>query len=173
MPLNFTACRDTFVLLAACALAAGAAAQGAAPGNTASPACPPAASYKAPQVYGLWTARFTAPPDGLPAAATLLLQQHAEFSASLSGFVSRDLGVAAGTPKIAGHAARALLAGDLEDGILVLDESSDNTSITGIWNGEVVAESCGQQIRGVWKDTSKSAPPDAPEVPFLLTRRPG
>ncbi|RYX88795.1 MAG: hypothetical protein EOO28_35185 [Comamonadaceae bacterium] len=127
---------------------------------------------KAPQIYGLWRVAFTAPPDGLPASATMLLERHAEFSESLAGFISRDLGAAAGSPKIAGHAPKARLAGDLEDGILVLDESSDNISITGTWNGEIVESAgapCGRLIRGVWKDTSKSAPPDAPDIPFTLT----
>lgn len=142
-------------------------------GTAPAAGCAPAAKMKAAQIYGLWRVVFTAPPAGLPAAATMLLERHAEFSESLAGLVSRDLGAAAGTPAIAGHAAKARLAGDLEDGILVLDESSDNISITGTWNGEVVEASCGTLIRGVWKDTSKSAPPDAPDISFTLSRIPG
>lgn len=134
--------------------------------------CPPPKDMKAAQLYGLWTVRFMNPPDGLPVAATLLLEQHAEFSDSLAGMVGRDLGAAVGSPKISGHAAKAALAGDLEDGFLLLDESSDNVSITGTWNGEIVADSCGKLIRGNWKDTSRSAPDNAPDVPFTLTRLP-
>ncbi|MBC7608141.1 MAG: hypothetical protein H7228_00985 [Polaromonas sp.] len=140
----------------------------ATPAST-KPDCGPAKDLKAQQLYGLWTARFTNPPEGLPAAATMLLEKHAEFSESLAGIVSRDLGVASGSPKIAGHAAKAFLAGDLEEGVLILDESSDNLSITGTWNGEMVAGSCGKAFKGVWKDTSKSAPVDAPDIPFTLT----
>ncbi len=138
-----------------------------APGN-----CPPAQSMKAAQLHGMWGARFMNPPEGLPVTATLLLEQHAEFSESLAGSVSRDLGAYSGSPKVAGHAAKAELAGDLEQGILMLDESSDSLSITGAWNGELVADSCGQVIRGTWKDTSRSAPADAPDVPFVLRRLP-
>ena len=134
--------------------------------------CPPAQSMKAAQLYGMWGARFMNPPEGLPVTATLLLEQHAEFSESLAGSVSRDLGAYSGSPKVAGHAAKAELAGDLEQGILLLDESSDSLSITGAWNGELVADSCGQVIRGTWKDTSRSAPADAPDVPFVLRRLP-
>ncbi len=123
---------------------------------------------KAEQLYGLWAVRFSQPPAGLPERATLRLERHAEFSESLAGTVSRELAAAAG----AGHAARAELAGDLEAGMLLLDESSDGTSITGTWNGEMVAGSCGKVFRGVWKDTSRSAAADAPEVPFTLTRLP-
>ena len=135
-------------------------------------ACPVAKGMRASQIFGLWAVRFSHPPTGLPATATMLLERHAEFSDSLAGMVSRDLGTAAGTPAIAGHAAKALLAGDLEDGLLLLDESSDKISITGTWNGEMVAGSCGKTFAGSWKDTSKSAPDNAPDVPFTLTRLP-
>lgn len=165
--MTFFSARSFVLAFTAMLTAAGAGAQ------TPAAACTPAKAVKAPQLYGLWSVRFINPPRGLPADATLLLEQHREFSESLAGMVSRDLGAAAGTPAIAGHAAKALLAGDLDDGILVLDESSDNTSITGTWNGEVVEGSCGKEVKGVWKDTSRSAPPDAPDVAFTLTKRPG
>ena len=127
---------------------------------------------KAEQLHGLWAVRFNNPPTGLPATATLLLERHAEFSESLAGTVSRDLGGAAGSKAIAGHAAKAALAGDLEGGLLLLDESSDNVSISGTWNGEMVEGSCGKVFQGSWKDTSSSAPANAPDVPFTLTRQP-
>jgi hypothetical protein len=135
--------------------------------------CPAAGKdMKAEQLFGRWKANFVKPPEGLPATATMLLKRHAEFADSLSGEVSRDLGKAAGSPKIAGHATRAALAGDLDEGMLLLDESSDNISITGTWNGEMLAGSCGKVFQGMWKDTSKSAADDAPDIPFTLTRMP-
>lgn len=127
---------------------------------------------KAEQLFGRWTARFSNPPDGLPATADLLLQRHAEFSDSLAGNVRRTLGAASNLQLQAGHAAQAALAGDLEDGMLLLDESSDNISITGTWNAEMVKDSCGKAFIGVWKDTSKTANPDAPGVPFTLQKLP-
>jgi hypothetical protein len=127
---------------------------------------------KAAQLYGLWAVRFSNPPAGLPARATMLLERHAEFAESLAGIVSRDLGAAGGSKAIAGHAAKAALAGDLEGGMLLLDESSDNVSITGTWNGEMVEGSCGKAFKGNWKDTSSSAPDNAPDIPFTLTRLP-
>ena len=135
--------------------------------------CPVAHAMKASQLYGVWQVTFTRPPAGMPVKAVMRLERHEEFSESLSGTVSRDLGAVAGTPKTTGHAATAALAGDLEDGLLLLDESSDNLSISGTWNGQVTEGSCGRQITGVWKDTSATAPPDAPDVPFTLTKRPG
>jgi len=127
---------------------------------------------KADQLYGRWAVRFTHPPAGLPERATMLLKRHAEFSESLAGTVSRELGSAAGTPAIAGHSAQVALAGDLDEGMLLLDESSDNVSITGTWNGEMKPGSCGRVYQGQWKDTSRSAAPDASGVPFTLTRLP-
>ena len=162
--------------LTACLLNSGAVgqvAQKTQPSQAAASAtasCPTAATMKAVQLHGLWKAVFVKPPAGLPANATVLLERHAEFSESLAGIVSRDLGAASGTPAIAGHAAKAFLAGDLEDGVLLLDESSDNLSITGTWNGEFVKNACGKVFRGTWKDTSRSALENAPDVPFTLTR---
>ena len=155
------------ILIASNALLACATAQ-----NTPETACPPARSMKAEQLYGRWAVRFDPAPAGLPERATMRLQRHAEFSESLAGTVSRDLGAAAGTPALAGHAAEAALAGDLDEGMLLLDESSDRISITGTWNGEMQPGSCGQVYQGRWKDTSASATPDAPDIPFTLTRLP-
>lgn len=159
--------RLALLLTVSCALSTGLGAQ-----TKPDTVCPAAADMKAAQLYGLWAVRFANPPAGLPARATMLLERHAEFAESLAGVVSRDLGPAAGTKAIAGHAAKAALAGDLEGGMLLLDESSDNISITGTWNGEMVEGSCGNAFKGSWKDTSSSAPDNAPDVPFTLTRLP-
>ena len=135
-------------------------------------ACPTAQTMKAVQLHGSWKVAFVKPPVGLPAKATMRLEQHAEFAESLAGTVTRALGAAAGTAAIVGHSPKAFLAGDLEDGVLLLDESSDNLSITGTWNGEFVKNSCGKVFKGTWKDTSRSAIENAPDVAFTLTRLP-
>lgn len=171
----FNRLRFAIFLIAACTLVTWASAQNKPqnkPQDRPQARCPAAQEVKAEQLHGQWAVRFTQPPAGLPARATMRLQRHAEFSESLAGSVSRDLGAAAGSPAIAGHAAQAQLAGDLDEGLLLLDESSDGVSITGTWNGEMVAGSCGKVYQGSWKDTSRSAPPDAPDVPFTLTRLP-
>lgn len=142
-------------------------------GPAAATACPPANQLKPAHIHGTWRVRFTPAPAGLPADALLQLQQHAEFSESVAGFVSRALAPPAGQPAPGGHAAKAQLAGDLEDGYLSLDESSNGISITGAWNGKMVEGTCGKTITGTWKDMSSSAPPDAPEVPFILERLSG
>ena len=154
------------LLIALSALASCASAQ-----NRHETGCVPTERMKADQLHGRWAVEFANPPAGLPSQATVLLKRHAEFSESLAGTVSRTLGSAA-APAIAGHSAQAALAGDLDEGILLLDESSDNVSITGTWNGEMKAGSCGTVYQGIWKDTSRSAVPDAPDIPFTLTKLP-
>lgn len=124
-------------------------------------------AIRAPQLYGRWQVMIENPPAGLPKAATMTLTRHAEFSESLAGTVVRTLATNSGP-----RSNKAALAGDLEDTILILDESSNNINITGTWNAEMVAGSCGRLFKGVWKDTSSSAPLVAPDVPFTLRKLP-
>ena len=134
-------------------------------------ACLAAKNIKAPQLYGVWQVTFARAPAGLPNTAVMRLERHAEFADSLRGTVSREMApTAVNSP---GHAPKAALAGDVEDGFVILDESSNNISISGTWNGQLVEASCGREVTGVWKDTSASAAPDAPEVAFTMVKRPG
>lgn len=163
--MNFNISRIAIFLIATSALVSCANAQ-----KIHQTACPEAGSIKADQLYGRWAVRFTPPLAGLPGQAIMELKRHAEFSESLAGTVIRELGRAVGNASIAGHSARAALAGDLDEGMLLLDESSDNISITGTWNGEMQPGSCGKVYQGKWKDTSRSAAADAPEIPFTMTK---
>jgi hypothetical protein len=130
-------------------------------------ACPAAQQLKAEDLHGQWTVQFTNPPRGLPVLATLELQRHADYADSLAGTLLRDLSAAPGG-QVAGHSPRAQVVGDLENGLLMLDESSNGTNLTASWDGKVLDGSCGKIIQGVWKDLSSDAPPDAPDVPFTL-----
>ena len=135
-------------------------------------ACPTAQQVKTEDLHGQWSVEFTNPPRGLPTKATLQLQRHAEYSESLAGTLQRNLSSAPGG-RVPGHAARAQVAGDLEGGMLLLDESSNGINLTASWDGKVVDGSCGQTIQGVWKDLSSDAPPDAAEVPFTMRQTSG
>jgi hypothetical protein len=172
MMINLHRLKSATLLIAAFTLHTWAGAQNSTekPAPAAAVACPDAKALKPAQIHGLWRARFSPAPAGLPAEATLRIERHAEFSDSVAGSVSRDLGPTAATAAAGGHAARAQLAGDLEDGFLSLDESSNGVSITGTWNAEMEQGSCGKKFKGVWKDTSNNAPPDAADVPFTLER---
>ena len=172
-------------LIAACAHINWATAQNSTR-NPPKTACVATKDIKAPQLYGVWQVSFTNPPLGLPATASMLLEKHAEFSDSLQGVVTRKLPANAKqnvkpdnklldratnpAPDKDGHAPTAALAGDVEDGFVILDESSNNISISGTWNGQLVEGSCGREVQGLWKDTSASAPPDAPDVPFTMKK---
>ena len=158
--------------MASGAVATAALAQDTLKPLTASAVCPPVAGVPAARLYGAWAVQFENPPPGMPSAATMLLERHAEFSESLAGTVSRDVSVVTGSAAVQRRGIKAALAGDFEGGILILDESSNSINITGTWNGEMVAGSCGKEFRGNWKDTSSSAPANAPDVPFTLRKLP-
>ena len=167
MKMKFRSClSNAIVVIAACVNSNWATAQNT-PKSEPKIACPDSKNIRAPQLYGMWQVSFTNPPAGLPKTAVMLLEKHEEFGDSLAGIVSRDAVTARG------HAAKAALAGDVEDGFVILDESSDNISISGTWNGQLVEDSCGREVKGMWKDTSASAAPDAPAVAFTMAKQPG
>ena len=95
--------------------------------------CPHASEVKQAQMLGLWRAEFA----GQGHAGTLLLEKHAFYSLSFSGFINRG-------------GERRQLAGDVEDGEFTLEESADGKRIAATWLGEVVEGSCGKEIRGTW-----------------------
>ena len=174
MKPNLTQRSKTFaiVLVAGYVMITGAKAQIHPNKSTSKVVCPAVAGVPAARLYGAWAVQFENPPVGMPSTATMLLERHAEFSESLAGTVSRDVSVVTGSAAVQRRGIKAALAGDFEDGILILDESSNNINITGTWNGEVVKDSCDRLFKGVWKDTSSSAPLDVPDVPFTLRKLP-
>ena len=174
MKPNLTQRSNTFAifLVAGYAMITGASAQIHPNKSTPKVVCPAVAGVPAARLYGAWAVQFVNPPVGMPSTATMLLERHAEFSESLAGTVNRAVGVATGSAAAQQRSIKAALAGDFEDGILILDESSNSINITGTWNGEMVAGSCGKEFRGNWKDTSSSAPANAPDVPFTLRKLP-
>ncbi|WBY00362.1 hypothetical protein PE066_12855 [Ramlibacter tataouinensis] len=96
--------------------------------------CPQPAEVTPLQMLGLWHAEF----DGLAQGATLLLERHPVYAQSLRGAINRD-------------GERRLVAGDIEEGEVTLEESADGRRIDGTWLGEVVPGSCGREIRGSWQ----------------------
>jgi hypothetical protein len=66
---------------------------------------------------------------------------------------------------------QSALAGDLDGGFLLLDESSDHIRITASWNGEMVPGSCGTAFAGLWKDLSVDSD-NTLDIAFTLTRLP-
>lgn len=113
----------------------------------AAPSCPAPAEVAQRHLLGLWRATF----DGQARGATLLLEPHPEFAESVRGAINRD-------------GARALVAGDVDDGEFTLEESVNGTNISATWTGDVVEGSCGREIRGSWQAAG------GPALAFVLRR---
>jgi len=123
--------------LAACALAVSAGLPGTAAAQSTTPApCPGSMDVGQAHMLGLWRAEFE---EGLP-GATLLLEKHPRYADSLSGAINRN-------------GERAQVAGDVEDGGLVLEESRDGQRIAATWIGDFVEGACGREVRGTWQAT--------------------
>jgi len=97
-------------------------------------ACPAPSEVAQSHLVGLWRAQFDAGADG----ATLLLEPHPDYAQGLRGAISRG-------------GERALLAGDADEGEFTLEESVNGTNISAVWLGDIVAGSCGREIRGTWR----------------------
>jgi hypothetical protein len=105
--------------------------------------CLRAGDVQQADMLGLWRAEL----DGVGHVGTLLLQKHAEYPESFSGWIDRN-------------GERRELAGDVEDGEFTLEESADGVHIAANWVGELVEGSCGREARGVWTiDGAKSGKP--------------
>ena len=138
------------ILIAACTLSTWARSQNDVT-NTPNSSCPLSADVGPQHLYGLWRAEFT----GLPQGATLLFERHAELADSVSGAVNRD-------------GARAVIAGDVDQGELTLEESLDGQQISANWLGTVVENSCGKEISGTWNNNLNNS-----AYPFVLRKLPG
>lgn len=123
--------------------------------ETAGGSCPAPAEMTALHLYGEWQASW----DGLTGSATVDFGRNPNHPDGVRGTVRREGGL---------MPAEALVAGDVDNGVFMLDESTDGKAITAVWSGEVVAGSCGREISGLW---IRSA--DRSEHRFVLRKRPG
>jgi hypothetical protein len=117
-------------------------------------ACPAAADLTPAHLWGLWRVSF----DGgasAPTTATVLFEKHPERTESVRGAINRD-------------SVQSLLAGDVDDGVLALDESDDGLQITATWSGNVADTSCGKEFTGIWRRSK-----DNTERSFVLRKLPG
>ena len=109
------------------------AALAASPAFAQAAACPHASEVGQAQMLGLWRAEL----EGAGHVGTLLLEKHAHYAESLSGWINRN-------------GERRQVAGDVEDGEFTLEESADGVRISAAWIGELVEGSCGKEVRGTW-----------------------
>lgn len=110
------------------------------------------ARWTAPDLYGTWTIDLPERQEH----GTMVLSAHPDYPGSLRAHLN-----------YAG--VRALGSGDVEDGILNLDESRDGKNISGYWDGALDTATCGATIRGTWEQV---VPAGAAPVrtPFVLQR---
>jgi hypothetical protein len=60
------------------------------------------------------------------------------------------------------------VAGDIDEGEFLLEESIDGQSISANWLGTVVPNSCGKETAGSWNNAL-----DNTNTPFVLRKAPG
>lgn len=154
------------LLFAASVLSAPSWAMPPQPSSTPSPAAvcktPPVPLPQA--LYGQWQLSL-APIDGdeqaLQPQGAVVFERHPEYAGSVRGRLQRrvnDLDV------------QAHVAGDVEDGEFVLDESADGVRIDAVWVGALPPQGCHQEIRGT-RRPAEGMP--GPELRFLLRKTPG
>lgn len=115
-------------------------------------ACPEPHELRALHLYGTWHGQREG--ESAP-GAVLRLHRHPELSDSVRGELERD-GIA------------ALLAGDVDNGDLTLEESRDGRRISATWIGRVDEASCGRAFRGTWTDADSGS-----QRSFVLRRASG
>lgn len=98
-------------------------------------ACPSPAEIQPIHLYGLWQAEF----GNMRTQAIIRLGRHPEWTGSVRGEIDRA-------------GVKTKVAGDVDQGELALDESTDGRTISATWFGLVVASSCGKEIKGTWTD---------------------
>ena len=136
--------------------------------------CPTPGELESKHLYGQWQADFfEAPPSedlrhepkSPPRShGNIRFERHPEHAESLRGELKRM----PRTDKTVRESESAWLAGDVEDGELILDESADGQQISAIWVGQALPGSCGKEIRG----TRRIAGEDNGGL-FILRKTPG
>ncbi len=117
-------------------------------------ACPAPADMGPAHLWGLWRVSFEGG-GSAPTTATVLFEKHPERTESVRGAINRD-------------SVQSLLAGDVDDGVLTLDESDDGLQIAATWSGNVADTSCGKEFTGIWRRSK-----DNTERSFVLRKLPG
>lgn len=112
--------------------------------------CPAAVDTGQAQLLGRWRAEL----PGRSAPVLLQLTPHPLLRESVHGTLQRD-------------GSMVLLSGDVDQGQLTLEESTDGKHISANWLGTVQDGSCGKEIRGTWN--SDTAPPTG--IPFVLRKQ--
>jgi hypothetical protein len=129
--------------------------------------CTQPADMAPAQLYGLWQLVLW-PQDGgseaTPASTgALLFERHPDYPGSVRGSLKRS------TP---GNDRQALVSGDVTSGEFNLDESADGVTMDAVWEGNVTASGCGQELRGIRRPAEGRALSET-VMNFVLKKAPG
>ena len=113
-------------------------------------ACPSGMEMTHQHLQGVWRAQL----DGTATGALLRLGPHPELGESVRGSVQRA-------------STTAQVSGDVHEGELTLEESTDGQRISATWLGTVVEGSCAREIRGTWHHAATDT-----STPFVLQKQP-
>ena len=116
----------------------------------ATSACPSGMEMTHQHLQGVWRAQL----DGTATGALLRLGPHPELGESVRGSVQRA-------------STTAQVSGDVHEGELTLEESTDGQRISATWLGTVVEGSCAREIRGTWHHAATDT-----STPFVLQKQP-
>lgn len=150
-------------LLAALAVLLAGHAQAQAPA-----ACPAAAEVLPVHLYGEWTLEVWQAPDAGAATASegerrasgrVRFERHPQFEGNVRG-----------QAWLSPQAAPSLLAGDVTDGELVLDESADGQRIDAVWVGSPL--DCARRFEGTRRPADHRLAHEPP-LQFRLSKSPG
>lgn len=149
----------TFLLATHTAMA-NTAANPAPPLTAASAPVPPVvgahpcnnAPLKTDDLLGQWQVEWSSELPGEPSDARLVFGLNPEFAESLLGLMD-----------LAGK--RHEIAGDVEEELLTLEESSDGKRISANWSLRAVVGRCGKELSGTWVRAS-----DGKQRPVILRR---
>lgn len=130
----------TLLFIAASAFATGAWAQFDS-GFTST--CPQDWQMTDKQLQGEWLSSV----KGSDESIRIILGPHPEWEGNVKGSVSRS-------------GSTHPMVGDVNQGLVTLEESADGSRITGTWLGEVTEGSCGTEIHGSYLK-GESVPPHA------------
>lgn len=101
-------------------------------------------------LYGVWLAEF----ENTPQTVLMRLSRHPEWPDNLRGEVDRA-------------GVKTLVAGDVDQGELMLEESTDGQRISATWSGQLTINSCGKNFAGIWTNTITKI-----STPFVLRKQP-
>lgn len=135
--------------------------------QTPAPACTAPVDMAPAQLYGVWQLVLWPQEGGSEAApastGAVMFERHPEYPGSVRGNLKRS------TP---GNDRQALVSGDVTSGEFNLDESADGVTMDAVWEGNVTASGCGQELRGT-RRPAEGRPAGEPALNFVLRKAPG